>query len=105
MLITAGTAEANYLAIMQLLRPGDRIVFEVPGWPQAEVLAKAKGAEIVRVTRDEAQGWCLPLDWLEAAVTAGTRMVFLTNPNNPTGNLMTAAELEKVVAFADRVGA
>jgi len=104
-LITAGAAEANYLAILQLLQPGERIVIEAPGWPQAEVLAKAKGAEIVKVARDEAQGWRLPLDRLAAAVTKGTRMIFLTNPNNPTGDLMTATELAEVVAIAERVGA
>jgi aspartate/methionine/tyrosine aminotransferase len=104
-LITAGAAEANYLAIMQLLQPGERIVIETPGWPQAEVLAKAKGAEIVKVAREEAEGWRLPLDRLAAAVTPGTRMIFLTSPNNPTGALMTAAELSEVVAIAARVGA
>ena len=104
-LITAGAAEANYLAIMQLLQPGDRIVLEAPGWPQAEVLARAKGAEIVKVHRAEAQGWRLPLDRLADAVTPGTRLIFLTNPNNPTGDLMTAAEVAEVVAIADRVGA
>lgn len=104
-LITAGAAEANYLAIMQLLQPGERIVIEAPGWPQAEVLAKAKGAEIVKVTRDEGQDWRLPLDRLAAAVTPNTRMIFLTNPNNPTGDLMGAAELAEIVAIADRVGA
>ncbi|MFC3181534.1 aminotransferase class I/II-fold pyridoxal phosphate-dependent enzyme [Cypionkella sinensis] len=104
-LITAGAAEANYLAIIQLLQPGERIVIETPGWPQAEVLAKAKGAEIVKVARSEAEGWRLPLDQLAAAVTPGTRMIFLTNPNNPTGDLMSAADLAEVVAIADRVGA
>ena len=104
-LITAGAAEANYLAIMQLLQPGERIVIETPGWPQAEVLARAKGAQIVKLARDEADGWRLPLDRLAAAVTPGTRMIFLTNPNNPTGNLMTAADIVEVVAIADRVGA
>jgi aspartate/methionine/tyrosine aminotransferase len=104
-LITAGAAEANYLSIMQRLQPGDRIVIETPGWPQAEVLAKAKGAEIVKVARSEAEGWRLPLDRLAAAVTAGTRMIFLTNPNNPTGNLMSAADVAEIVAIADRVGA
>ena len=104
-LITAGAAEANYLSIMQRLQPGERIVIETPGWPQAEVLAKAKGAEIIKVARSEADGWCLPLDRLAAAVTSGTRMVFLTNPNNPTGNLMTSADVAEVVAIADRVGA
>lgn len=104
-LITAGAAEANFLAIVQLVQPGDRIVIETPGWPQAEVLAKAKGAEIVRVARDEAQGWRLPLDRLAQAVTPGTRLVFLTNPNNPTGALMSATELAEVVAISDRAGA
>lgn len=104
-LITAGAAEANYLSIMQLLQPGERIVLEAPGWPQAEVLAKAKGAEIVKVAREEADGWRLPLDRLAAAVTPGTRMIFLTNPNNPTGDLMSAAEVAQVVAIADQVGA
>ena len=104
-LITAGAAEANYLSIMQRLQPGERIVMETPGWPQAEVLAKAKGAEIVKVMRSEAEGWRLPLDRLAAAVTSGTRMIFLTNPNNPTGDLMSGADLAEVVAIADRVGA
>ncbi len=104
-LITAGAAEANYLAIMQLLQPGDRIVIEAPGWPQAEVLAKAKGAEIVKVHRLEAEGWRLPLDRLAEAVTPGTRMVFLTNPNNPTGDLLSGSEVAEVVRIADRAGA
>lgn len=104
-LITAGAAEANYLCLMQLLQPGDRIVIETPGWPQAEVIAKAKGAEIVKVPRVEAEGWRLPLDRLAEAVTPGTRMIFLTNPNNPTGALMSAADLAEVVAIAERAGA
>jgi aspartate/methionine/tyrosine aminotransferase len=104
-LITAGAAEANYLAIMQFLQPGERIVIEAPGWPQAEVLARATGAEIVKVARNEAEGWRLPLDRLAAAVTPGTRMIFLTNPNNPTGDLMSADDILAVVAMADRVGA
>lgn len=104
-LITAGAAEANFLSILQLLQHGERIVIEAPGWPQAEVLAKAKGAEIVKVARDEAQGWRLPLDRLAEAVTPGTRMIFLTNPNNPTGDLLSATEVAEVVAIADRVGA
>lgn len=103
--ITAGAAEANYLAFMQLVQPGDEVVTERPGWPQAGVLAEAVGATLVEIDRDEASGWHLPLDALEAAVTDRTRMIFLTNPNNPTGRLMDRRELERLVAIADRVGA
>ncbi|KIN60104.1 Transaminase [Sulfitobacter noctilucae] len=104
-LITAGAAEANYLAIMQLLQPGDEIVVETPGWPQAEVLAKAIGAKIIRVERREANGWALPLDEMRDAVTPRTKLVFVSNPNNPTGHLLQQAEVEELVRIADRAGA
>ncbi len=104
-LITAGAAEANYLAFMQLVQPGDEVVTERPGWPQAGVLAEAVGATLKLVDREERAGWVLPLDKVEAAVTARTRLIFMTNPNNPTGQLMTQAELERLVQIADRVGA
>lgn len=104
-LITAGAAEANYLAIMQLLQPADEIVIETPGWPQAEVLAKAIGAKVVKVTRQEADHWRLPLDHVADAVTEKTRMIFISNPNNPTGDLLGQAEMAELVRIADRVGA
>ncbi len=104
-LITAGAAEANYLSVMQLLQPGDEIVIETPGWPQAEVLAKAIGAKIVKVARQEAEDWLLPLDRVADAVTAKTKMIFISNPNNPTGALLGQAELEELVRIADQVGA
>lgn len=104
-LITAGAAEANYLAIMQLLQPGDEIVIETPGWPQAEVLAKAIGAKITRITRQEKDGWRLPIDQIADAVSDQTKMIFLTNPNNPTGDLLSPEEITQLVTIADRVGA
>ncbi|MEM7520342.1 MAG: aminotransferase class I/II-fold pyridoxal phosphate-dependent enzyme [Pseudomonadota bacterium] len=104
-LITAGAAEANFLAIMQLLQPDDEIIVEVPGWPQAEVLAKAKGARVVRVRRHEAENWALSLDRMSAAVTDKTKLIFISNPNNPTGHLLTAAELTELARIAERVGA
>jgi aspartate/methionine/tyrosine aminotransferase len=104
-LITAGAAEANYLAIRQLVAAGDHIVIETPGWPQAAVLGRALGARITTVERDESQGWKLPLDRLAEAVTPETRLIFLTNPNNPTGHLMPASELSEAAGIARRVGA
>lgn len=104
-LITAGAAEANFLALMQLLEPGAEIVVEAPGWPQAEVIASAKGATIKRVWRDEARGWALPPDRLAEAVGPRTAMIFLTNPNNPTGQHMGPSDLRDIVTIAERAGA
>jgi aspartate/methionine/tyrosine aminotransferase len=104
-LITAGAAEANYLAIMQTLEPGDEIILETPGWPQADVLAKAIGAKITRIQRHEADNWHLPIDQIANAVTSQTKMIFLTNPNNPTGDLLSSDEIGQLVRIADPVGA
>jgi aspartate/methionine/tyrosine aminotransferase len=104
-LITAGAAEANYLAFMQLVQPGDEIITETPGWPQIEVLAKARQAKIKLVKRDEANGWDLPLDHLENLITDKTRLIFLTNPNNPTGKLLSTQDLHRIAQMADKVGA
>ena len=101
-LITAGAAEANYLALRQSLQAGDEIIIERPGWPQAEVLAHATGAEIRIIDRDEAEGWQLPLDQLETMVSSRTRMIFLTNPNNPTGRLMDRDGLTRLAHIAGR---
>ena len=104
-LITAGAAEANYLCLRQLLEPGDQIVTETPGWPQAAVMARAIGADLRLVKRHEKDGWQLDLDALSAAVTEKTKLIFLSNPNNPTGQLFTAKEVHQIAAIADRVGA
>ena len=104
-LITAGAAEANHLAIMQLLQPEDEIVVETPGWPQPLVLAEAIGARIQRLTRREDLAWGFDFNELEALTTPKTKLIFLTNPNNPTGHLLGKTELERVAQIAQKVGA
>ncbi len=103
-LITAGAAEANYLLFRQLLTAGDEVIIEAPGWPQAAVMAKAIGATLVEVPRDEASGWHLDPSAVAKAITPRTRMIFLTNPNNPTGRLILEPDLRALAALADRHG-
>jgi aspartate/methionine/tyrosine aminotransferase len=104
-LITAGAAEANYLIFRQLLVPGDEVVTDSPGWPQAGVMAKAIGARLVEVPRREADGWALDPGAVAQAITDRTKLVFLTNPNNPTGRLIPETDLHAIAAACDRHGA
>ena len=103
-LITAGTAEANYLIFRQLLNSGDEIITDTPGWPQAGVMARAIGAKLVEVPRVEADGWALDPDAIAAAITPRTKLVFLTNPNNPTGRLIPKADLCAIATACDHAG-
>jgi aspartate/methionine/tyrosine aminotransferase len=103
-LISAGAAEANYLLFRQLLSAGDEIITEAPGWPQAGVMAKAIGARLVEVARDEAKGWWLDPETVARAITQKTRMIFLTNPNNPTGRLIPESDLRALADLAEAHG-
>lgn len=104
-LITAGAAEANYLAIMQLLGPEDEIVIETPGWPQAEVLAKAVGSKIRHIVRRDDEDWRFPLEQMSELVNERTKIIFVSNPNNPTGQRFSEDELTTLVDHSRRVGA
>lgn len=104
-LITAGTAEANYLAISNLVGPGDEMIVDVPGWPQPLVLAEAMGVKVKKLMRHEALGWKFDFDELAQMVSPATRLIFICNPNNPTGQVLGEAELRRVAELAERVGA
>lgn len=103
-LITAGAAEANYLCLRQLLEPGDHMITETPGWPQAAVMARAIGARLTTIRRREAEGWRLDFDALGAAVTPATKLIFLSNPNNPTGQLLSHNDLARLADIAGKHG-
>jgi aspartate/methionine/tyrosine aminotransferase len=103
--VTAGTAEANYLAMMQLLEPEDEVVIETPGWPQTGVISKAIGCTQRYVERKEADDWIFPMDQLEKVINKNTKMIFVTNPNNPTGQRFSTVELQQLVDYARSVDA
>lgn len=104
-LITAGTAEANFMSICQLVQPGDEMIVDVPGWPQPLVLGEAIGAQVKPLMRREENQWRFDLDELARLISPRTKLIFLCNPNNPTGQIMREAELREVMRLAERVGA
>ena len=105
-LITAGTAEANFLAVTQLVQPGRRVHLRDPRLgPKRRCWGKAIGAGIKLLPRDEARGWRFDMGELETLITERTRLIFLCNPNNPTGQVMREEEMLEVIHLAERVGA
>jgi len=104
-LITAGTAEANFLAISQLVQPGDELIVDVPGWPQPLVLGEAIGATVKPLRRYEDREWRFDLNELADMISDRTRLIFLCNPNNPTGQVTGEQELREVAQLAAKTGA
>jgi len=104
-LVTVGAAEANYITTRTLLSAGDEIVIMLPNYMQIWGIAKNHGLKVKEFHLREKHGWALDLGELDEAVTANTRLIAVCNPNNPTGYILTEAEMDAIIAAAERVGA
>jgi aspartate/methionine/tyrosine aminotransferase len=104
-LVTVGAAEANYITTRTLLSPGDEIAIMLPNYMQIWGIARNHGLRVRTFHLREDRGWALDVDGLNEAVTAQTRLIAVCNPNNPTGYVLGDAEMDALVAVAERVGA
>jgi len=104
-LVTVGAIEANYITIRSLLNAGEEIVIMLPNYMQIWGIANNHGLNVKTFHLREANGWAPDLEELDEIVTPNTRMIAVCNPNNPTGRILTEAEMDAIVKVADRVGA
>jgi aspartate/methionine/tyrosine aminotransferase len=104
-LVTVGASEANFLLANTLLDPGDELAVMRPTYMQIEGTARNRGVAVREFGLDEARDWALDIDSLNAAVTPNTKVIAVVNPNNPSGKILDEAEMDAIVAAADRVGA
>ena len=104
-MITTGTSEANFLALASLVGPGDEVVVVMPNYMQVHGIATALGARVREVWLREERAWTIDLDALAAAVNSRTKVICVCQPNNPTGQILSQAEIQSVVRIADQHGA
>jgi aspartate/methionine/tyrosine aminotransferase len=102
---TVGSAEANFLAMWRLVEPGDRVVVVRPTYEQTTGLASGLGAHVESVWLEEDRGWQPAVGAASTAIQPGTRVVVVTNPNNPTAHPLDEAAIAEIVQAAERVGA
>ena len=104
-LVTVGAAEANNIIMQTLMRPGDELVTMTPTYKQVWGIAENTDHSVRSFRLKSEEDWALDIEEMNAQVSDKTRIIALVNPNNPTGKILTAAEMDAVVAAADRVGA
>jgi len=105
-LVTTGAIEANYLLFNTLLDPGDHVVAVHPAYQQLYSVPRAIGCEVnLWSIRAEDGVFRYDLAELERLVTPRTRLIVVNSPHNPTGAMLSAADLERVYALAESVGA
>jgi aspartate/methionine/tyrosine aminotransferase len=103
--VTNGTSEANYILALTLLRPGDEVAFQVPNYMQYGGIPQSLGVLVNRFSLRLDRDWVPDWDEFDRAVNPKTRLVYISNPNNPTGSVLSADAMRRIVARCEAVGA
>ena len=103
-LVTVGASEGIDLALRALVCPGDEVLIPEPSYVSyAPCVTFAGGTAVPVITRAEDE-FALTPDALRAALTPRTKALILPYPNNPTGGVMTRAQLQELARVLDDTG-
>ena len=97
-----GSAEANMVAIMTLIEPGDEIVYMMPNYLQIYGFARGLGAEVKTFHLKESLDWKPDLDEISSIVSEKTKLICICNPNNPTGSVLSKEAVYKIGEIAQK---
>lgn len=104
-LTTHGGTGANNIVINALVEPGDEVVAIVPNYQQHYSIPASLGAHVKLYPLDWRNGYELDFDQLRALVGERTKLITLSNPNNPTGKYFGRGTLEALAQIARGAGA
>ncbi len=110
-LVTNGGSEANFTAVWGLLEKGAHAAVMLPNYLQTWGLSRAWAAKTkgfyLKESRDPTgkARWALDVESLHRAVSKKTRLIVVTNPNNPTGAVLNQQEMDEIVRVARKARA
>lgn len=103
-IITAGAKQALYNAAMVLFGPGDEVITHGPFWPSIGDQIKLSDATPVIVQTHMEDGFTIHADPIIKAITPKTKGILINSPCNPTGALISEAEMAKIADAAKARG-
>lgn len=95
-----GTQSALYLLLTGLVEAGDEVLIADPCYATYHGLVRATGARAVPVPLRPERGFRLAADDLARAITPATRLIFLNSPHNPTGAVLSRADVQAIGRLA-----
>lgn len=104
-LVTNGSAEANYVAALRVIEPGDQVAMLMPNYLQLWGHVQNLGAQVRAFRLHEDREWAPDPAEIRAAIAPGTKLVVVTNPHNPTGHILADAMRRAIIDRAADVGA
>lgn len=100
-LVTAGAASALFIISTSLLEKGDELVVAKPNYATNIETPKAIGADIKYLPMSFENGYQVDLEALRKLITPKTKLVSLTCPHNPTGTMISEADLKEIVKMVE----
>jgi aspartate/methionine/tyrosine aminotransferase len=109
-LVTNGGSEANFTALWGLLEKGDHAAIMMPNYLQAWGLSRAyadktNAFHLIERRENGKLRWVLDVEGLRRAVSKKTKLIVVTNPNNPTGSVLNEEEISEIIRVARKANA
>ena len=97
-LITASASQGLYAAVAGLVHPGDEVIFFEPAFDSYAPMVRLQGATPVGL-KLQAPDFAINWDEVSAAITSRTRMIIINTPHNPSSQILSRDDLEKLAAL------
>ena len=101
---TTGGKLALFNAVQVLVDHGDEVILPVPYWVSFKDIIQYAGGKVVPVESDEREDFRITAAMIEAAITPRTKAIILNTPSNPSGAVVSPADLEAIVRLAHARG-
>jgi aspartate aminotransferase len=99
-IITPGGKPVMFFAILALINPGDEVIYPDPGFPIYESMARFVGGRGVPMPLREERAFRFDPDEFLSLVTDRTRLIIINSPHNPTGGVLSRADLQVIADVA-----
>jgi aspartate aminotransferase len=103
-IFSTGGKLALFNAIQVLVDHGDEVILPVPYWVSFKDIVQYAGGKVVYLETSEAENFRVTADAIEAAITPKTKAIILNSPSNPSGAVVSPADLERIVRMAHERG-
>jgi aspartate aminotransferase len=103
-IFTTGEKLALFNAIQVLVEHGDEVILPVPYWVSFKDIIQYAGGKVVYLETEEAESFRITAAAIEALITPKTKAIILNSPSNPAGNVISGADLERIVRVAHERG-
>jgi len=100
-IVTMGAMEGIYLALLAVVDAGDEVIIGDPTYANYDAQILLVGGQPRRVAAPESNGFKMHPDWIGSAVTGRTKLLMINSPANPTGSVLSKADLQAIADLAE----